>query len=110
MDSAPGIASSLRALADPIRRATLLRLAHGPATSGQLADLFSVSRPAVSRHLGVLKKSQLVTVTVRGRHVWYEAQPGPLARLDTWINRLAEQVRSAPKLRSHLMNEGNRLR
>jgi DNA-binding transcriptional ArsR family regulator len=58
MDSTTALDAAIRGLADPIRRATLLRLAQGPATAGQLAALFSVSRPAVSRHLRVLRESE----------------------------------------------------
>ncbi len=99
------IGGALRALADPIRRAALLRLAQGPATSGQLAALFSVSRPAVSRHLRILKTSQLVTITVHGRHVWYEAQPGPLTRLE-FVESLVDQHGSSLQQREGLLVVG----
>jgi DNA-binding transcriptional ArsR family regulator len=98
MDSTTALDAAIRGLADPIRRATLLRLAQGPATAGQLAALFSVSRPAVSRHLRVLRESELVTATTLGRHVWYEARHAPLVRVERWVGRLAEQVHGAPAL------------
>lgn len=98
MEPPAALDAAIRGLADPIRRATLLRLAQGPATAGQLAALFSVSRPAVSRHLRVLRASELVTATTHGRHVWYEARHEPLVRVERWVGRLAEQVHGAPAL------------
>jgi DNA-binding transcriptional ArsR family regulator len=56
----------------------LQRLAHGPATSGQLAELLSVSRPATSQHLQVLHAAGLVRSTALGRNRWHELAPGPL--------------------------------
>lgn len=52
------------ALADPTRRAILARLAEGEATVNELADPFSVSLPAISRHLKVLEHAGLIE---RGR-------------------------------------------
>jgi DNA-binding transcriptional ArsR family regulator len=48
------------ALADPTRRAILVRLARGPATVGELAEPFAMSLPAVSRHLKVLVEAALI--------------------------------------------------
>jgi DNA-binding transcriptional ArsR family regulator len=55
---------TLGALADPTRRAILARLAEGEATVTQLAEPFSMSLPAISRHLKVLERAKLIT---RGR-------------------------------------------
>jgi DNA-binding transcriptional ArsR family regulator len=85
-------------LADGTRRGALQRLAQGPATAGQLARLFSVSRPAVSRHLRVLRIANLVSTTNSGRNIWYQANPEPLAVLETWIHDLAKRVADAPGL------------
>ena len=56
----------LDALGNPIRREILLALRQGPLSVGQLAEQFPVSRPAISRHLKVLKESRLVQVTEEG--------------------------------------------
>lgn len=50
----------LAAVADPTRRAMIQRLAHGPATTGQLAALVPISRPAVSQHRRLLRDAGLV--------------------------------------------------
>src|ERR1700722_14472485 len=75
------------ALADPIRRAILTRLAEGEATVAELAAPFSVSQPAISKHLKVLETAD------RGpRHRRERARPspvgaGPLREVTTWLAR-----------------------
>ena len=93
------LSAAFAALADPSRRALLQRLAHGPATSGQLAELLSVSRPATSQHLGVLLDSGLVTTTPVGRHRWQELAPAPIYLVESWTGRLVETWAGAPTLR-----------
>jgi DNA-binding transcriptional ArsR family regulator len=58
------LSATFSALADPTRRAILARLAQGEASVGELAAPFSISQPAVSKHLKVLEQAGLVT---RGR-------------------------------------------
>ena len=48
------------AIADPVRREILLMLRDQPLSAGQIADRFMISRPAVSRHLRVLREAGLV--------------------------------------------------
>src|SRR5208337_3668177 len=55
---------TLSALADPTRRAILARLAQGEASVGELAAPFSISQPAISKHLKVLEQANLIS---RGR-------------------------------------------
>lgn len=92
------LAAVLNALADPSRRVLLQRLAHGPATSGQLAELLSISRPATSQHLQVLQAADLVRSTALGRHRWYELAPGPLYLVEQWVRGLADTWAAAPTL------------
>jgi DNA-binding transcriptional ArsR family regulator len=56
------------ALADPTRRAILVRLAQGEATVGELAEPFDISLPAISRHLKVLEEASLITNERHGKH------------------------------------------
>jgi DNA-binding transcriptional ArsR family regulator len=75
------------ALADPTRRAILARLATGEATVGELAEPFTMSLPAVSRHLKVLQRAGLVT---QGREAqWRPCRiaPEPLREVATWVER-----------------------
>jgi len=86
------------ALADAVRRGVLQRLAQGPATAGQLAALFAVSRPAVSRHLRVLRDAGLITATPNGRHLWYQADAAHLAVAMAWLHDLSKRIDDAPTL------------
>ncbi len=73
------------AIADPNRRRILDHLATAELTAGEIADLFPISRPAVTRHLRVLEESGLVTVTRRGRERVHRLNPEPLMTVRDWI-------------------------
>jgi DNA-binding transcriptional ArsR family regulator len=78
------------ALADPTRRAILARLAEGDATVMELAAPFSVSQPAISKHLKVLESAGLITrrrqATARLSHL----EPEPLKEASDWLARYRE--------------------
>lgn len=77
------------ALADPVRRSLLEQVAAGPARVVDLAAGRPISRPAVSKHLRVLTEAGLVTATDRGRERHYALDPGGLAPVAAWLQRLA---------------------
>ena len=77
-----------QALADPIRREILLMLHEAPRTAGAIAETFTVSRPAVSRHLRVLREAGLVRDTVSGREREYALALDALAPLDAFLAQL----------------------
>ena len=74
-----------RALADPTRRAILDRLTEGEATVGHLAEPFSLSFAAVSKHLGVLERARLVTRQARGRERMCRINPSALKDAVAWL-------------------------
>ena len=74
-----------RAIADPTRRAILDRLRGGPARAGSLALDFRQSRPAISKHLKVLRQARLVTGVRTGRERVYSLDPVPLQRVAGWV-------------------------
>jgi DNA-binding transcriptional ArsR family regulator len=76
---------ALAALADPTRRELLALLAGGERAAGDLAGRFPVSRPAISRHLRVLREAGLVRSRTRGRQRLYALDPLPLRELDDWL-------------------------
>jgi DNA-binding transcriptional ArsR family regulator len=76
------------AIADPVRREILLMLRDAPLSAGQIADRFDISRPAVSRHLRVLREAGVVRDTVDGRHRVYTLVAGPLDELAGWLTGL----------------------
>jgi DNA-binding transcriptional ArsR family regulator len=73
------------ALADPTRRAILTRLSEGEATVAELAAPFSVSQPAISRHLKVLENAGLVSRTRRATARLSRLEPEPLREVTTWL-------------------------
>jgi DNA-binding transcriptional ArsR family regulator len=76
------------AIADPVRRQILVMLQRGPRSAGAIAAEFDISRPAVSRHLRVLREHGLVHDEVRGRERLYRLDLAPLAPLDDWLTQL----------------------
>jgi DNA-binding transcriptional ArsR family regulator len=73
------------ALADPTRRAILDRLTAGEATVGELARPFSVSRPAISKHLRVLERAGLVQRLVDGRISRCHLDAAPMRQVADWV-------------------------
>ena len=76
----------LFAVADPTRREILAILRNGELSAGALASRFSVSRPAVSRHVRVLRDAGLVRQSRDKQTLRYSIDPAPLAAIDRWLN------------------------
>jgi DNA-binding transcriptional ArsR family regulator len=74
------------AIADPIRRRVLELTRDEEVHAGALAAEFDVSRPAVSRHLRVLREAGLVVERREGRRRLYRANLEPLAELRSWLD------------------------
>lgn len=81
----PALERACHALGDPTRRAILDLLRGGERPAGELAARFPISRPAVSKHLRVLREAGLVSERREGRHRLYALDPRPLAELDQWL-------------------------
>ncbi len=82
--------AAFQALADPTRRAVLDLLRRGSQPAGDIAQAFPVSRPAISKHLRLLRRAHLVREHREGRHRVYQLNPEPLRAVDSWL----EQYRS----------------
>ncbi len=82
--------ATFQALADPTRRAVLDLLRQGRQPAGEIAQAFPVSRPAISKHLRLLRRAHLVREHREGRHRVYQLNPDPLRAVDSWL----EQYRS----------------
>ena len=76
------------ALADAVRRDILLMLRDRPVNAGRIAAAFSVSRPAVSRHLRVLREAGLVRDEPSGRERVYRLTPDTLTELEAFLFEL----------------------
>ena len=79
--------AAFSALADPTRRAVLDLLRSGMRPAGEIARSFTVSRPAISKHLGILRRAHLVEERREGRHRLYQLNPEPLKSVDSWLNQ-----------------------
>src|SRR6266699_5204482 len=79
--------AAFQALADPTRRAVLDLLRRGSQPAGQIARAFPVSRPAISKHLRLLRRAHLVQERREGRHRVYTLNPGPLKAVDSWLEQ-----------------------
>ena len=74
------------ALADPVRRDIVAMLAGGERTAGEIAERFgAISRPAVSRHLKVLRRAGLAKVRGEAQRRIYTLDPAPLDATAAWI-------------------------
>jgi len=79
--------AAFSALADPTRRAVLDLLRSGTRPAGDIARAFTVSRPAISKHLSILRRAHLVEERREGRHRMYHLNPEPLKAVDSWLNQ-----------------------
>lgn len=83
--SADQLSAVFGALADPTRRAILLRLTEGDATVGELAAPFSMSQPAISRHLKVLEHARLISRSRRATARLSHLEAEPLRQAIIWL-------------------------
>jgi DNA-binding transcriptional ArsR family regulator len=104
--------TAFHALSDPTRRSVLdlLRM-RGVQPAGVIAESFPISRPAISKHLRILRRAHLVQEHRHGRHRFYRLNAGPLQAVDTWLtgyrefwharlHALKEHVEREPALQS----------
>jgi DNA-binding transcriptional ArsR family regulator len=75
------------AIADAVRRDILVMLREQALPAGDIADRFAISRPAVSRHLRVLRETGLVRDTLVGRRRFYELDASRFAGLIEWLDQ-----------------------
>lgn len=79
--------ATFAALADPTRRAILVRLASGEASVTELAEPFVISQPAISKHLKVLEKAGLVSRGHDAQRRPRRIEAKPLAEATEWLER-----------------------
>lgn len=86
------------AIADPVRRDLLARLAAGPARVVDLAADQSISRPAISKHLRLLGDAGLVSAEDRGRERHYRLTTDGLTPVRTWLGDLLGAAQPTPPI------------
>ena len=80
--------STLRSLADPIRREILNLLKSGRLTAGEITGHFDVTAASISRHLSVLKEADLIRDERQGKFIIYELNASVLEEIMLWISDL----------------------
>jgi DNA-binding transcriptional ArsR family regulator len=96
------VEAALKAIAEPNRRRILALVRDGELAAGEIAVHFELTRPAVSQHLRVLRRSGLVSERRSGTRRYYRARPEGLAELRAfldgfWDERLAALKREAER-------------
>lgn len=79
---------SLETIADPTRRQIVEMLAKGSMSSGEIAACFSLSRPAISQHLKVLREARFVRVSAEAQRRIYELDPRGVRDVAAWAARV----------------------
>lgn len=80
--------STLKALADPIRRDILNLLKEGRQSAGEIGAHFPVTAASISRHLAVLKEADLIRDTREGKYIYYELNASVLEEVMLWLAEL----------------------
>ena len=80
--------TTLRALADPIRREILGLLKGGRMSAGEIAEHFQVTAPSISRHLSILKEADLIRDQREGKYIYYELNASVLEEIILWVTDL----------------------
>ena len=86
---------AIAALGDPTRRAIFECVARGPKSVGEIAAEFSVSRPAISQHLRVLKEAGLVTDTADGTRRIYQIRQQGIQAIRGYLDQMWNQAMAA---------------
>ncbi len=89
---------ALEALGNAERRRMVRSLAEGPLSVGELAEQFTISRPAVSRHLAQLERAGLVTHSADGTRNVYRLDRAGLEATAAWLNRFWDEAEARLRL------------
>lgn len=81
-----GLQQTLQALADPTRREILHMLKKGEISVGEIANHFSISGAAVSRHLSILKQADLIFSRREGKYIFYQINTSILEEIMLWLS------------------------
>ena len=103
LNDSPILDRTFAALADPVRRGMLVRLARGPASVTELASPLSISLPAVLQHLKAMEASGLVASEKQGRVRTVRLEAGTLGAAERWIHdRRSEWEARLDRFEAHL--------
>jgi DNA-binding transcriptional ArsR family regulator len=97
-----------QALADPTRRAILSLIALQAMTPNAVAEHFSSSRQAVSRHIQILSQCELVKQEQSGREIYYHFNPQKMKEVDEWLKPFRIMWEAKFDQLDHLLNHKNK--
>ena len=80
--------NTLKALSDPVRREILEMLKGGRLSAGDIGKNFSISAPAISKHLAILREADLIRDERDGKFIYYELNTSVLEEVMLWITGL----------------------
>ena len=80
-----GLQTTMRALADPVRREILELLKQKKLSAGEIGEHFEITAAAISRHLSVLKEADLIRDERQGKFIFYELNASVLEEILLWI-------------------------
>lgn len=83
-------------LADPTRQRIVEMLSTGELSSGEIANRFQITAPAISQHLNVLKQAHFVRSRVEGHRRIYALDPTGFAQLESWLVKIRRFWRESP--------------
>ena len=89
------IQTTMHALADPTRREILNLLKGGRLSAGEIAEHFSITAAAISRHLSVLKEADLIRDKREGKYIYYEMNASVLEEIMLFISELKGEKKDA---------------
>lgn len=92
-----GFENTFKALADPVRREILNVLKDGKLSAGEISSRFNMTGAAVSYHLNILKKADLVSESRYKNFIYYELNATVLDELILWIENLKENSKNVEK-------------
>lgn len=79
-----------QAIADPTRRAIIALIAIQAMAPSAMAEHFSISRQAISKHMKILTECELVKPQQRGREVYYQLQLNKIKEVDNWLEQFRQ--------------------
>lgn len=83
-----GIQNTIKALSDPTRREILELLKQGRLSAGEIANKFPVSSAAISKHLSILRKADLIRDSREGKYIYYDLNTSVLEEVMLWLSGL----------------------
>ena len=83
-----GIQKTIKAISDPHRREILTLLKSGRLAAGEIAERFSISGAAISKHLSILRDADMIRDTREGKYIYYELNTSVLEDIMLWITDL----------------------